>query len=71
MIKTLTALTAITVCCLGNGYPAKAHHGGMHRVTQYNANLLGTTQELRQQEIERRLRQLEQDALNNQQNYGY
>lgn len=26
MIKTLTALAAITVCCLGNDYPAKAHH---------------------------------------------
>lgn len=26
MLKALTAAVAITVCCLGNDYPAKSHH---------------------------------------------
>ena len=26
MFKALTAAVAITVCCLGNEYPAKSHH---------------------------------------------
>lgn len=26
MFKALIAATAMTVCCLGNDYPAKSHH---------------------------------------------
>ena len=29
MLKALTAAAAITICCLGNGYPAKSYGNGL------------------------------------------
>jgi hypothetical protein len=58
MFKALIAATAITVCCLGNDYPAKAEwDGGDHYWPTHNYNL--SPEENRLRNLEGRIRHQE------------
>ena len=69
MFKALAALAAVTVCCLGNDYPAKSHHAHfgedvLNRTSALGAamNNLDRMAETARQEY--RLRQIIREELN-------
>ena len=35
-MKTLFALICVVVCCMGNDYPATAHHGNTHAMERHD-----------------------------------
>ena len=65
MLKALTAAVAITVCCLGNDYPAKAF--GMTLEQYNNARQM---EQLQQQLNHQRQQQQYRDATGGTRNYG-
>ena len=65
MFKALAALAAVTVCCLGNEYPAKAF--GMTLEQYNNARKM---EQLRQELNHQRQQQQYRDATEGTRNYG-
>ena len=69
MFKALTTAVAITVCCLGNDYPAKSHHehfgdGVLNRTSALDAAANNFVRMGEQSYQEHRFRQIIREELN-------